>query len=352
LRFLETVRAFALDRFVETGEEHMVRARHAAYYLDVAERGEAGMIGSEQDRWLPELEAEQDNFRAAMRWCINENQVEMAVRFGSALTVYWYPRGHFEEDVAWLTEALSLPAIDTPAPWRVRALCRTTGLMLFRGDSAAAATHSQAALALGRTIDDQDSIGQALHVSGLVALSGGDWAAAQAHFTAALELFRALNDWWWQGWSLDNIGLAAMQLGETDEAYAAIQAGLRLRRAGSDRWGTAESLERLGELHATRGEYELARTALVESVYVRHDLGDRRGLARGLEALAGVDVARGDLVRGTHLMAAAETLRDVLGSPLLGPEQQGHASSYAAARTRLGPRVFDDAWQVGKHAGC
>jgi predicted ATPase/DNA-binding CsgD family transcriptional regulator len=347
LRFLETVRAFALDRLVESGEEHAVRARHARYYLEVAEHAEAGMIGSDQDRWFPELEAEQDNFRAAMRWCITENRAEMAVRFGSALTVYWYPRGHFEEGSGWLTEALSMPGADMPTPWRVRALCRTAGLLLFKGEIAAAALHAQAALEQARTISDEDSIGQAMHVTGLVALGRGDWATARTHFTAALEIFRALNDWWWQGWSLDNLGLAAMQLGDTDAAYTAIHEGLQLRRAGSDRWGTAESLERLGELHAARGAHEFARPPLVESLFVRLDLGDRRGLARGLEALAGVDIARGDLIRGTQLMGAAEALRGALGSPLLGPEQGPHERARTVARTRLGLGAFDEAWHAG-----
>src|SRR5205823_3254238 len=154
------------------------------------------------------------------------------IRFGSALTVYWYPRGYFEEGSAWLLEALGAPGADRPTPWRVRALCRTAGLLLFRGEIAAASVHALAAQALARTIEDRDSLGQALHVSGLVALSKAEWSVALASFVEALVIFRALGDWWWEGWSLDGLGLAELQLGHVDEALQAVDEGLRVRRTG------------------------------------------------------------------------------------------------------------------------
>jgi len=346
-RLLETMRAFAVDELARSPELDAVHRRHAAYYLDLAERGEAGMIGSDQGRWLPELEPELDNFRAAMRWCLDHELGEWAIRFGSALTVYWYPRGYFEEGAAWLLEALGAPGADRPTPWRVRALCRTAGLLLFRGEVAQASVHALAAQALARTIGDPDSLGQALHVSGLVALGQAEWSAARGLFTEALVLFRALGDWWWEGWSLDGLALADLQLRKLEDALWSATEALRVRRAGGDLWGTAESLERLGQVHAMRGAPELARPPLVESVQQRDAVGDRRGMARGLEALALVDIGRGAVVHGVRLLGAAEALRASLGSPLLTPEVQPHAQALAAAQEAMPGPAFDAAWQAG-----
>ena len=69
-RMLETVRAYGLERLAEAGEDTTARAAFAAYYLDLAEAGDAGLRTAGQGRWMRELVAEQDNVHAALRWTI------------------------------------------------------------------------------------------------------------------------------------------------------------------------------------------------------------------------------------------------------------------------------------------
>ena len=49
---LETIREYALERLVASGEEAPLRQRHASYYLTLAERAEQLLRGAEQLAWV------------------------------------------------------------------------------------------------------------------------------------------------------------------------------------------------------------------------------------------------------------------------------------------------------------
>src|SRR5207244_11897665 len=61
---LETVREYALERLAEHGQEAVVRARHAAHYLRLAEEAEPEVKGAGQLAWLARLDDEGGNLPA------------------------------------------------------------------------------------------------------------------------------------------------------------------------------------------------------------------------------------------------------------------------------------------------
>ena len=58
---LETIREFGLEMLEANHEAALVRAAHAAYYLDLAEKTEWELARGQADHWLDRLTAEQDN---------------------------------------------------------------------------------------------------------------------------------------------------------------------------------------------------------------------------------------------------------------------------------------------------
>src|SRR6516164_494724 len=72
LRLLETTRAYALERLVESGEWAAVVRRHAEYYRNLFERAECEAAARPADEWLAEYGREIDNLRAALDWAFSQ----------------------------------------------------------------------------------------------------------------------------------------------------------------------------------------------------------------------------------------------------------------------------------------
>ena len=67
---LETLHEYATERLETGGEEVEARRAHAAYFRTLAEDAETGLRGPRQQHWRDVLEADLDNFRAALAWTL------------------------------------------------------------------------------------------------------------------------------------------------------------------------------------------------------------------------------------------------------------------------------------------
>lgn len=73
------------EKLEESGEEPEVRRHHAGFFLELAERVEPLINGKDRGFWLERLDAEHDNFRAALAWSREEAEGETALRLSGAL---------------------------------------------------------------------------------------------------------------------------------------------------------------------------------------------------------------------------------------------------------------------------
>ena len=118
-RLLDTVRHYAAGRLAEAGGTEAARHRPATAFLGVAER----------ERGLAVLVREQDNFRAALEWSLEQGS-RAGPRRARALGDFWLGRGLLQEGRDWLDRAVA----QCPADLRLRAdLLRLLGAVLFEG---------------------------------------------------------------------------------------------------------------------------------------------------------------------------------------------------------------------------
>jgi predicted ATPase/DNA-binding CsgD family transcriptional regulator len=79
-RLLETLRQYGLERLREADEEAPLRERHRDWCRALVDRADAVCGGPAKDARLLELAREQDNLRAASRWCLERGEAEVGLR--------------------------------------------------------------------------------------------------------------------------------------------------------------------------------------------------------------------------------------------------------------------------------
>ncbi|MGH9186016.1 MAG: ATP-binding protein, partial [Acidimicrobiales bacterium] len=205
-RLLETIRDYARRRLVDAGEAAEVSDAHLEFYASLAADAAPDLVGPHGDDSLRRLDVELDDLRRAMDWALRTANPERGLRLTSDLHWYWRARspgeGRTRLDAA-LTHA------DGNELDRGHALVSLTGIALMTGDVHAAATSATEALDIGRRLDDNQLVGQALSFLGWLGVLGGhDPDEAPALFTEAVNFTRAAGDHPYTALALTGLGFA------------------------------------------------------------------------------------------------------------------------------------------------
>jgi predicted ATPase/DNA-binding CsgD family transcriptional regulator len=384
---LDTIREYALERLVKSGEANVMRRAHCLYYLAFAEQVEAKLRGEEQGSCLDQLESEHDNLRAALSWSLDSGETELALRLGAALWRFWYVRGYLSEGRGWLDAAIGVGSAN-PGRARARALTGAAVLAHYQGDYVRAATLAEEALSLSRRLRDKQGVAASLDALALVARSSGRYGESRDMCEKSLAIFRELGDRWHIGRSLAHLSIAARLEAHYDEARVASEEALTVLRELGDAEGTAYALNALGGAALAQGSHAQARSLQEEALAMMRSAGDRRGVTRVLHAfglialregdcatarallertiglvaqfgdrlfmsisvdgLAGVAVVEGKAEEAARLLGAADSLREAVGvvlPPAYRPDQEAVETG---CRSRLGDERFAAARAEGQ----
>jgi predicted ATPase/DNA-binding CsgD family transcriptional regulator len=382
---LETVREYARERLTEAGELDLLRRRHAQYFLGGADVPVAGMQLSHQSVWLQTLEAEHQNLRAALAWCEEARAPELGLRAARLLAWFWIVHGHVAEGRRQLT-ALTHMAESAPPELRAEALRVVGSLALHQTDYEAARALFESSLAIRRALGDPAGLLASLSSLGAVASQQGDLARAEGHFTEALAIQEAIGDNVGIAEStnslanlahergdlararalyertlelqhsrvryrpdivLHNLGIVAQEQGDLASAKRHFQDSVAIKRSLGDTHGLAFSLAKLAEVLASMHDAVTAHRLLCESLTLQRDLGDRPAMAFVLDRFAVAAAARDRPLYALRIAAAAEALREAIGSPLSPAAREHHERWLAPIRAQLRPEGAAAAWQAG-----
>jgi predicted ATPase len=108
-RMLESVRDYGLEKLPSDGDESALRCRHRDYYSEFCQQAWGHWTDSSQPQWFERLEADHENLRAALDWCIENAEPETGCTMAANMWLYWEARGHLTEGrrrLATLLQAL------------------------------------------------------------------------------------------------------------------------------------------------------------------------------------------------------------------------------------------------------
>jgi predicted ATPase len=390
LLMLETVREYASEQLASDPDAAQVRERHCRHYLALAERAEPELFTRGEAVWLPRLDIEVDNFRAALDWSLRHGHPAQGLRLAGVLTMFWDCTNRSAEGLEWIEAALAAVGDDFPARDRARALRGQVRLLLEQGVAYGpegplneARTKAVEALALSREVAEPAGIADALLAMGnlhmaetlpqqrrrAAAEEALTWAreAGDDRLVALALLERAsaipLED---DRGELEQAATALRKLGGarpllalcTNASYGAIKAG-RADAAGpflAQAVPLARELRDPIFLTVTWGNVGLAAlftedldralSAFEEEVRLCREHVLTHLAAEGLGGLAAIATRRGDPERAARLLGAATAIGAVGDADV---EPQLEEQFFGPARLRT--RHWSEAYAAGAEMG-
>jgi len=195
-RLLQTIHDFATARLLLSGETDVVRDRHAAWFLQVAESASAELERALRPASLVGLAVEHDNLRVALEWSMAREDDDLALRLVVALGFFWMVHGHYTEGLAWHRRVLARVPGDS-SKLRCRAVWALGHMSLNCAEVSNGFGTEELieAIDIGRRLDDPALLARPLADMGALHNFGvpGD---AEAAFTEALDCARRAGDEW------------------------------------------------------------------------------------------------------------------------------------------------------------
>jgi DNA-binding CsgD family transcriptional regulator/tetratricopeptide (TPR) repeat protein len=395
-RMLEPIRQYATQKLEQSEEAAVVRDRHAAFFLGLAEEAEPELEGSRQGVWTERLQGEHDNLRAALSWLLVRKRAEPALRMGAALRRFWLAKGYTSEGTGRLERVLAEGEPEASPP-RMKALEGLGWLLQFQGNYGRARAIYEEMLELSRVSGDKGNETIALNSLGTVAMQQGDSERARAYLQDNLEALEELEEegdtattlkrfhaltllgylalteeedyartatLWEESLALareagdaerirstlSNLGYAEVLRGNHEKTRALCDEALALAQelGSADGPMKASTLVNLGLAAMGKGENERARPLFEEALVIGRRAGRRPQIIDTLEGMAGLAGATGDATRAARLCGAAEAAREATGIALSRGERAMHEPYLAPARSRLGETAWEAALGEGR----
>jgi predicted ATPase/DNA-binding winged helix-turn-helix (wHTH) protein len=348
-RMLETVRQYAREKLDETEDAVLIHQRHARFFLNFVESIEPRINTAKRVSCLAQLTAEHDNLRHALRWTIR-TESELALRLAGSLWWFWFHQGYWREGRAWLEQALGSVAGEvTPNPRRAKALLGSGVLAWAQGDRSAARARLEESVAVWRALDDERSLGEAMHFLATEMIAEGDATAARSLAASSAAIFRrAGHERFGLATTLATLGIAEMTLENYDAARLALEESATIARVIHDNWALALPLRNLGIVAFRQGDYPQAVRLLRETLLILRDLKERWFISRSLETMAEIMALQGDYRRAARLFGAGEALREAVGASVLPFYRHDYDRGVEAARQGLGEDALRANWSEGR----
>lgn len=346
---LEPVRQYALEKLEAGGGAEEARRRHAEHYLALAEEAGAMLKGREQEVWLPRLNAELDNLRAALSWAVARGWAAEISRMAWKSWTYWWLSGHLSEGRRWMEEALAGdPGAPTPVRARLLTLAATLGQAL--GDFESARLTNDASLELFRELGDEDGVYFAMGTAGLIALGQGRPDEALSLMEESGERRLEVGEKWAPSAMFGFSATVALGMGDRTRARRLAERALSLAREIGAREAVAVALPTLATIARTDGDLDRAAALFGEGLALSAEVGDKSNVAYYLEGLAEISASKDRPVRAARLWGAARALLEtieVIAYPHAA-DRTFYGERLTEARETLDRQTWEKAWAEGQ----
>jgi predicted ATPase len=382
-RLLESTRAYALEKVVESGECSHSR-RLAEHVMALFSEAEASWATMATKVWLGSYAPELDNLRAALKWTFGPGGdialgldltgrslplfLELSLRreqkrwfdaaveriaagtppataarlwLGSSFTHHSYYRSPLGGEVA--SRAVALFRETGDALGLGAALVRAGAALLRPDDTAAGERLLREALGLLRPHGRTKHLAACLNATSVAHSFAGDVPAARTALTEAATISQALGDSYWLPVTLSNLAEVEFESGAVELAASLARDVVAEARAANNSWALAATQVNLASYLAVLGSPVEAAATAKAGLHMARSLGLAEWILGGIETLALLAAGAEQEKRAARLLGYSAAAYAALGDERLATERSiydrlcaglGEALS-ASARERL-----------------
>jgi len=355
---LETIRQYAREKLIQSGEIEVVRRQHLKYFTELTTKAAPELWRSKQREWMDRLEEEHDNLRAALEWSLCEecgsDLLPMGMRIATAVSYFWMVRGYWSEAWGWMNDLLKeSKGTEFKTTEKAQLLYSAGFLVKDLGDVHVSKVLFHQALDDARSIQDTRSQAFALLGLGEIALNEHAIPDAETNIDQALAMFRSLNDQVGTLLALSYKGGIAADRQGYDKAREYLHENLKICREIGHELGVAGTLVALGRIETYFGDKDIGRDYLEEGLAIFQKSGDKSGIANVLSAMGLAELYSEDIEKSrAHYEEALKISRELRNGPGSGValialgEIARAKSDYATARG-----YYEEALKLNEHLG-
>ena len=386
-RYLETIRQYAMEKLLESGESVDARDRHLAHFVEVSRRAEEQVRTVQRSLWMNRLELEHGNIRTALGWAL-ESDPESALQIVCLLSTFWMSHSYLTEGCNWCQAAITRAEgssldHDKIGPTRARAYAVLAMLSVNRGDHNTGQIAAQKSVALARRLDDKLTLVQALTFLGFTSAFLGEvmlgfdslheaedicrtlgyreqlanvlqsltYVTLEVHGSQAADQLQSYME---ESLALSQgsvdpdaavrteglLARLAFFRGDLPEAQKHADLMLDLHREMGDQLSVTGHQSEMAHAARQLGNFEEALALYRETIQEWQEIGHRGAVAHQLECFAFIAKAKEDGERAVKLMSAAEALRDASNSPRTPQERIEYENELGSLRAGMDEKAF------------
>ena len=352
---LQTMRAFAQARLAESGETDQVRNAHASFYADFAETLTQHLQGPQPLAARDRMEAELDNVRVALSWCLEQGpdddrspeRVTLGLRLCQAMSWFWYAFGYTAEGHRWQRRAVAV-ASAKGGPELATVLHGLALLLLQQGETAEARDALVACLEIWQKAGDRSRVAVELCSLGVAHWTLGDLDTGRAMLWQSIGIAREIGDESRESNALSNLGAFEVGAGNAQQAVELLEQARAIDERLGNVWGCAVIQANLVAAMLRAGRPDDAYASLRGRAAEIVGLGDIELTIDVIELLASVFAQLGDAARAARLAGTAEALREQAGMPIRGPDAELLEEYISVARDLVSAQTWEEHRTAGR----
>ena len=394
-RMLETIRQYAREQLIASGEAADIAGRHLRFFGAMADTAATEVRGPAMVDWLDRLDSEIENLGAALEWGL-ETDPDSAVGMSVALLDYWIARVPSPENTARIVAAVRAARrilAGPPEPTRdqqilaVRLLGMAARKWALSGGADVGIGWAEQAIVLAQELGDPRALIDAMLGHTTARIFTGARGDIRGWLEEVIRESTEIGDWFSVAFATSGVAVSLSSVDPVEVEQLLALGSDAAHRSGNPHVIAMTSMGQ-GNMLARSGRFDEARSRLQEAIDRFAELGDERladacrsevahvlrrageldealelyrvtiqrwvrtgnrgAVAHQLESIAFALIVQGSTERAARLLGAAANLREESRSPMIQAEQIEHDEWIQRLRAELDPAAFESAMAAGR----